>query len=80
MTRKELRGLCENYTKDTLMDDELFQEIISSALKLDELDADKLARLIDVSRPSVERWSQGVSKPHSVMRRLAFREIAKALK
>ncbi|MEA3272589.1 MAG: hypothetical protein U9P90_02885 [Patescibacteria group bacterium] len=58
----------------------MFQKVISIALELEGCDEEKLSRLFDTARPTIRRWSQGVSIPHHGMRRFTFNKIAEMLK
>ena len=41
-----------------------FTELFAAALQVLELETDQVARLFKISRPTVSRWTRGISAPH----------------
>ena len=50
-----------------------FQKYVLSIPLSDE----DLARLVDVSRPSVTRWRAGEAEPHEVIKKMMRRKVEK---
>ena len=59
------------------MDDKKFQELIKRIVELHG--AEKISRLFDVSRPTIERWAAGKTKPHRVIQKIVEEELQKLL-
>jgi hypothetical protein len=59
------------------MDDKKFRELVQRIVEL--YGAEKISRLFDVSRPTIERWAQGKSKPHRVIQKIVEEKLQELL-
>jgi hypothetical protein len=59
-----------------LDDVEVFVAHLKRGMELLELDAEAVAQLVDVPRPSVERWLAGETTPSPVVRGLVYAELS----
>lgn len=57
-------------------DDGLFQALFSKTRQLLELDDSHLSKLLQVSKPTLYRWSEGRSAPHPFARHAVLYAIA----
>lgn len=57
-------------------DDELFHTLISHAVLYLDISEKELAREFGTSRPTANRWINGVSAPHLFMRSHVFKWLA----
>lgn len=49
-----------------------FAGLVKASQQLLQLDDTELARVLNVSRPTVGRWTRGVSAPHQLTRKAIF--------
>lgn len=71
-TTEEFKAL-----RNSEMDDKKFQELVRRIVEL--YGAEKIARLFDVSRPTIERWAKGQTKPHRVIQKLVEEKLQQLL-
>lgn len=71
-TLENLERLVDELTDAPLNDDDAFQGSIIAAQDILVLDDERCAELFDVSRPSVNRWRNGVTAPRRVVRRHVY--------
>ncbi|WAJ29425.1 hypothetical protein [Antarcticirhabdus aurantiaca] len=55
-----------------------FAGLVRASQQLLELDDADLARILNVSRPTVGRWTRGVSSPHPLARKAIFDALARS--
>lgn len=60
--------------------DEKYRAIINESMMVLALTDDECARFLDVSRPTVTRWRNGTTAPHSVMRVVFCNMLDKEIK
>ena len=69
----------ENISFKDLRDNKFFRTFLNKYMDKLSLDSESVARLVDVSRPSVERWKKGETVPHQIIRKLVFEEFKKLI-
>lgn len=72
MKKEQLLNIIDN-TSD--VDDGGFQKVIFFSLEYKFVTPKQLARQIDASLPTIERWKYGRSSPHPLMRKHIFAAI-----
>ncbi|MBU1091266.1 hypothetical protein KKA27_00100, partial [Patescibacteria group bacterium] len=60
---------------DTDIDDRLFQELFNLGAETFSLDDDYIARKLDVSRSTVERWKKGETAPVPTIRKTILKRL-----
>ncbi len=60
-------------------DDTLFQSLFTDAQNLLELDDTGLAKMFQVSRPTINRWVAGRTAPHPLARRAVMDALSKVI-
>lgn len=76
MTKKELILKIKNASPNN---DEQFRQIIAAVLNNDFIEETKLRNLLMVSRPTLNRWKNGESVPHTALRPRIFKWLAEQL-
>jgi len=71
-TLESLNKLIEACSAPVLDDDIAFRDVLALAQDVLVIDDDRCADLFDVSRPSVNRWRNGVTAPRRVVRRHVY--------
>jgi transcriptional regulator with XRE-family HTH domain len=61
-------------------DDELFVDVVRTSMDLLSITDTDLAERFGVSRPSVNRWRNGMNAPHPAMRPRIYKELLKRAK
>lgn len=76
MTKQELAALCENFQKG---DFETFREIVSTFLKLDDDNDEKMAKDWGITPSAVRRWITGRATPAPSLQSLIVKEILRII-
>lgn len=74
----ELQQQLSAYPADS-EDDALFQSLFTGAQNLLELDDAELAKMFQVSRPTINRWATGRTAPHPLARRAVMDALHRAI-
>ena len=72
-----LELLIRNLKSASSRDDQAFARLFEKAMQILELEDLELARRLQVSRPTIGRWTRGESAPHPLGRGPVFRTLAK---
>jgi hypothetical protein len=79
-TREEsLKNLRQRLVSVNLRDDQFFLDIFREAKVLLELKEADISKVLLVSRPTVNRWTNGKNLPHPAMRKPIFDWISEEL-
>lgn len=73
----DLINLINKSEKMSLIDDILFQEILTNSALLLALSDDALADEFSVSLPTVTRWKNGKNVPYSIAKNLIYYRLKK---
>ena len=65
---------------ETTINSNAFQEILTEGMDSLDLTDEACARLFDVSRPTVTRWSNGSTAPHRAMHQILSNMLGKEAK
>jgi DNA-binding XRE family transcriptional regulator len=60
-------------------DDALFQSLLTYAQNMLELEDTELAKMLQVSRPTINRWVTGRTAPHPLARRAVMDALSKVI-
>ena len=60
-------------------DDALFQSLLTDARSMLELEDAELAKMLQVSRPTINRWVSGRTAPHPLARRAVIDALSKVI-
>ena len=72
MTLKEYISLIESADPENYED---FYKILNLGIEVLKLSDTECARMFDVSRSSIVSWKKEKTKPHTIIRKLVFREL-----
>lgn len=76
---KALEALIANLELSSSEDEECpeFAGLVSAAQRLLDLDDLDMSRVVKVSRPTISRWTRGVTSPHPIARKAIFNVLIK---